>query len=317
MAGGLEEGAAAILVAGGQRVVTFLLELVPALLLGLLVGRRWPGLAARLAPPLVQWGVPFSLAGLLLRSGMHWRFGQMALLTLLLVSLGLLLVRRCFRDPVHQLGAVVGNTAYFGLPAALALLPSEAVGYAISYDLAATLFTWALGPLLLTGRALRMTAVLQELVRSPASRGLLVAGALQLTPWRLQLASWLWWPARVVVLASLVLVGMRLASAGTHRLPRQLWPVLAGKLLLFPLALLPVALGLALPQPAAAALVLQAAAPTAVSVLLLAEARPQQAGDGTDAAALVFWSTLLALGTVPLWARLLTLVQLNPPGAGV
>jgi predicted permease len=46
------------------------------------------------------------------------------------------------------------------------------------------------------------------------------------------------------------------------------------------------------------AVVLQAAAPTAISVLLIAEA----SGMHQDRTAhLVLWSTLLALGTVPLW----------------
>jgi predicted permease len=291
--------------------VLFLLELGPALALGLLLGGRWPQLPARLAPPLVNWGVPFSLTGLLLRAGVDWRYGQVALLALLAVALGLLLVRGWFRAPHEQLAAVVGNTAYFGIPAALALLPPQAVGYAISYDLAATLFTWCLGPLLLAGQRLQLQPLLRALAASPASRGLLAATVLQLTPWSGVLAVWLWWPARVVVLLSLLLVGMRLAQRTAIQLPRRLWAVLAVKLLLFPLALLGLCLllartPLALPPLAMAAVVLQAAAPTAVAVLLLAEATPQRPAAMAQAAAgLVMVSTLLALLTVPLWARLL------------
>jgi predicted permease len=60
--------------------------------------------------------------------------------------------------------------------------------------------------------------------------------------------------------------------------------------------------------------VLQAAAPTAVAVLLLAEATPQPAGAITQAAAgLVMVSTLLALLSVPLWARLLAVLGLHGP----
>lgn len=295
--------------------MAFLLELLPALLVGLLLAQRWPGLSAWLAPPLVHWGVPFSLMGLLLRSGLSWSTAQVALLALVAVAGGLLLLRRWMVRPVAQLGAVVGNTAYFGIPAVLALLPAQAVGYAISYDLAATLFTWSLGPLLLAGRSLRPSPLLQALVTSPAFRGLVGAALLQLTPWHQELARWLWWPARAVVLASLVLVGMRLAQTGRGALPLRLWPVLAIKLLLFPLAVLAgVRLLVALPLPVTAwalpplaqnALVLQAAAPTAVSVLLLAEGEGPPA-DPSSAAALVLWSTLLALVTVPLWAWLLS-----------
>jgi hypothetical protein len=309
-------------------ILTFLLELVPALLLGLALGRRWPGLSQRLAPPLVQWGVPFSLMGLLLRSGLNRSTALVALLALLAVAGGLLLLRRWLPQPVEQMGAVVGNTAYFGIPAVLALLPAQAVGYAISYDLVATLFTWSLGPLLLAGQPLRLRPLLQELIASPASRGAVGAALLLLTPWHQALASWLWWPARAVVLLSLTLVGMRLAAAPGHGLPRRLWPVLAIKLLLFPLLLLALVrllllTPLALPPLAQAALVLQAAAPTAVSVLLLAEASPGRARapelqEGpAAAAALVFWSTALALVSVPLWAQLLHWCVGWPDGPGV
>jgi predicted permease len=297
--------------------VLFLLELGPALALGLLLGWRWPQLPARLAPPLVNWGVPFSLTGLLLRAGVDWRYGQVALLALVVVTLALLLVRGWFRAPHEQLAAVVGNTAYFGIPAALALLPPQAVGFAISYDLAATLFTWCLGPLLLAGERLRLQPLLRALAASPASRGLVAATLLQFTPWRALLANWLWWPARVVVLLSLLLVGMRLAQRTAIQLPRRLWAVLAVKLLLFPLVLLGLCLllgrtPLALPPLATAAVVLQAAAPTAVAVLLLAEATPQRQTATVQAAAgLVLVSTLLALLTVPLWARVLAALGLH------
>jgi hypothetical protein len=47
-------------------VLRFAVELLPCLLLGLGLGIWRPGLPARLAPPLVHWGVPISMVGLLL-----------------------------------------------------------------------------------------------------------------------------------------------------------------------------------------------------------------------------------------------------------
>jgi predicted permease len=286
--------------------VAFLLELLPALLLGVVLARHWPDLAPRLAPPLVRWGVPFSLMGLFLRSGLEWRYGEMLLLALALVVAGLALVHtapRLFAGPAERLGAVVGNTAYFGIPAALALLPPAALGYAITYDLAATLFTWTIGPSLIAQQPLAWRPLVRALATSPASQGLIGAVLLQLTPWHGQLATWLWWPARAVVWLSLVVLGLRLSTVLNAPLPRALLPSLLTKLLVFPLAALALALLLQLPPLLRAPLVLQAAAPTALSVLLLSEASQ---ADPQRPAALVLWSTLGALVSVPLWAWLLT-----------
>ena len=43
-------------------LLKLLLELGPCLLGGLWLGRRWPALPARLAGPLLGWGMPLSLA---------------------------------------------------------------------------------------------------------------------------------------------------------------------------------------------------------------------------------------------------------------
>jgi predicted permease len=305
--------------------LAFLLELVPALAAGLLLARAHPRLGGRLAAPLMQWGVPLSITALLLRGGLHWRYGEVLLLALLAVLAGLLLLagvpwlRAGFPTPPQRLGAVVGNTAYFGIPAALALLPAGAVGYSISYDLAATLLTWCIGPALIGGVPLRPLLLLRAMAASPATRGLLGALLLQWTPWQQALAAALWWPSRLVIWLALVVVGLRLAPALGTRLPLRLLPALVVKLLVFPLLLLAGVELLGMAEPARSAVVLQAAAPTAVAVLLLSEAAahdapaasaPADAAEGVqaevgEAAALVLWSTLLALLTVPLWAWLL------------
>jgi predicted permease len=308
----------------GCGVVRFAIELLPCLLLGLLLGRRWPSLPARLAPPLTRWGVPVSMVGLLLRSGLSRDLLASALLAALASGGGLLLIRLLpplrRRLPVGtlQLGSVVGNTAYWGLPAALALLPPPALPHVISYDLVGTLVTWSVGPLLVEGIAARPRPVLGALLESPASRGLALALLLQLTPWRETLAGVLWIPARAVLLLALTLVGMRLARMLSPRAPAQapepaLALALALKLALLPALLLVVCALLPLPEAVGDAVVLQAAAPTAISVLLIGEAAAAHGrpGEGAPAAALVLWSTGIALVSVPLWGGLLRWL---PPG---
>jgi hypothetical protein len=297
---------------GAQTMLRLLLDLLPCLTLGLLLGHRHPGLPQRLSPPLIHWGVPLSLVGLLLRSGLNAELLVAVLMALFGVASGLLLLampplRRRIPSASLRLGAVVGNTAYWGLPVALALLPPAAISHVIAYDLAGTLFTWTVGPLLSGGLPAGAGALLAVLRSNPASRGLLLALVLQLTPWAQPLAALLWWPARLVLLIALTVVGMRLGAMLRQRrdsLPASpgLAAALLAKLLLLPALLLGVALLLHLPATVRNAVVLQAAAPTAISVLLLAEAAR---GDAVGSARLVLWSTGLGLLSVPLWWELL------------
>jgi predicted permease len=150
------------------------------------------------------------------------------------------------------------------------------------------------------------------LATSPAIRGLVVAALLHQTPWSATLAQWLWWPARLVILVALAMVGMRLGLMLRRRHPspvrtRGLGVALVGKLLALPLAMLLLSSLLGLPSPLRDAVVLQAAAPTAISVLLLTEAAAAgQQGAAEAVATLVLWSTALALVSVPLWWWLLS-----------
>ncbi len=305
-------------------MLRFLLELVPALGIGLLLGVRFPGLPGRLAPPLISWGIPVGLVALLLRAGFQANLLTAALMAGAASGLGLLLLRlpplrRRIPEGSLQLGCIVGNTGYWGLPVGLALLPADAIGYTIAFDLMATLITWSLGPLLLDRRAGNLRQQLRVLATSPAIRGLVLALLVHQTPWSATLAQWLWWPARLVILVALAMVGMRLGLVLRRRHPGPVQApgmgvALVGKLVALPLAMLLLASLLGLPTLVRDAVVLQAAAPTAVSVLLLTEAagvgQPEaaaarQQGAAEAVAALVLWSTALALVTVPLWWWLL------------
>jgi predicted permease len=107
---------------------------------------------------------------------------------------------------------------------------------------------------------------------------------------------------------------MRLGSMsrfGGAPVPFQfgLLPALLGKLLLFPLLLLLLGLVLRLDPLMVQAIALQGAAPTAISLLLIAES---EGVDQQRAAGLVFWSTVLALITAPLWGFVLPLLVTMP-----
>ena len=73
-------------------MLRFLLELLPCLLIGFWLGRRHPGWSPRLAQPLVRFGVPLSVMGLLLRGGLSEAVVEAAVVAPLLVGLWLLMV---------------------------------------------------------------------------------------------------------------------------------------------------------------------------------------------------------------------------------
>ena len=263
--------------------------------------------------------------GLLLKGGLNSSLLSTAAIAAVAIMVMLIVLGRWRRggdqllSPTLQLGCCVGNTAYFGIPVALALLPPEALSISIGYDFGATLLAWGLGPIWLAGpeqkaHPHRWRVLINHLSSSPASRGLLGALLVMATPWQATITTALWMPSRVVIVLALIVVGMRLAglsdarstpslNEATQSAHRKALNVALGcKLLLFPAFVLAISLILPISAFARQALVLQAAAPTAISVLLMAET---EQADSTAAAQLIWRSTLLALITVPIWAVLL------------
>ncbi len=110
----------------------------------------------------------------------------------------------------------------------------------------------------------------------------------------------------MVIVLALVVVGMRLgaidpgqaSASGPEGNRWALQGTVLAKLFIFPALVLLLIGPLPLATAARDALVLQAAAPTAISVLLMAETQQR---DHHAAALVVLRSTALALVTVPLW----------------
>ena len=260
-----------------------------------------------------------SLIGLLLKSGMDWQLLEALGMALFAIGLimGLIRIIPNLRSLIGSrsllLGSAFGNTGYFGIPVSLALLPAESLSFSIGYDIGATLFVWSLGPILLA----RPSFALKELragrtlfyvfASSPATKGLLGAMLLQLTPWSSQITSFLWFPSRIVIALALIVVGIRLASLGPARNPnrsnhRGIQTTLLIKLIILPVLMLLLAKAFSVPILMRNALVLQAATPTALSVLLLAEASEKEQ---EIAGSIVAWSTMAATVTIPTWLLIL------------
>ena len=85
--------------------------------------------------------------GLLLHGGINGSLFGMALLAVAAIALMLVILHlwssgnAALSQPDLQMGSCIGNTAYFGIPATLALLPPEALPVSIGYDLGAVSYT--------------------------------------------------------------------------------------------------------------------------------------------------------------------------------
>jgi len=297
-------------------ILGLLSELLPLLAVGYWIGRFKPAFSSQIAPPLVDYGVPVSLMGLLLKSGLDWFLFQALAMACLAIGLLVAAIRLSPSMRMHigsrslLLGSVFGNSGYFGIPVSLALLPSQSLSFSIGYDLGATLLVWTLGPMLLANSTYDLTGtsawenLLSALTNSPASKGLVGAVLIQVTPWTDQVTSVLWIPSRIVIVLALIIVGMRLGAVDPleNSAQQKIWllvqPSLLIKLIILPALMWVLAKTFSLSSLMSNALVLQAATPTAISVLLLAEASGQEQ---KVAASLVGWSTLISLVTVPIW----------------
>ena len=305
-----------------MEIIYLLAELIPCLLIGYLLGRFKETLSKTISILLINFGIPISLMGLLLKSGLDMPLIQSALMALVAISI-LMTILNCLPVFKHyipnrtlQLGSGFGNTGYFGIPVSLALLPNNALIYSIGFDLGATLVLWSLGPILLTESSniflwnRYLSNFLKSIFSSPAIKGLIGAVIIQLSPWNEQIAALLWIPSRIVIVLALVVVGMSLGwlrDSNISRIKTKIISIKNGlimKLIGLPIVMLIICSIIRLPSFIQDALVLQAAAPSAISVLLISQAASR---NEEEAISLVVFSTICSLITIPAWYLILRL----------
>mgnify|MGYP001395111474 FL=1 len=305
-----------------MEIILLLAELIPCLLIGYLLGRFKENLSLTISRPLISYGIPISLTGILLKSGLELPLIESAALAL--VAIGILMtilnrlpsLKNLVPNRTLQLGSAFGNTGYFGIPVSLALLPDHALIYSIGFDIGATLVIWSLGPILLTVPSKVLSSnrywknFINGLFSSPAVKGLIGALIIHSSPWDEQITDLLWIPSRVVIVLALVIVGMRLSwlrKANLSRIKIQIISIknaLIMKLVGLPVIMLIISSAIRLPSVMREALVLQAAAPTAISILLISQAASR---DEKEATSLVVFSTIIALISIPAWLFILRL----------
>ncbi len=292
------------------------------MIFGFFIGKRKPKLSETIALPLIKYGIPLSVMGLLLKEGIDIDLIKTALIAFF--SIGFLIVlinyfsilKTILPNYSLQLAGLIGNTSFLGIPIALALLPTNTINFTIGFDLGTTLFAWIFGPFFLQNKTnsnknLNFKELLKAILNSPASRGIIGVLIAYLFGLEKVLGDYLWIPARIVIFLAIVVVGTRLgiitnSKTKSFNLDKGIKYSIILKLFIYPLIIFIISKILGFNLNETSAVVLQAGTPSAVSTILMAEAYKT---NQKIAATILFTTTLISIMTIPILANLISISQ--------
>jgi len=251
--------------------------------------------------------------GLLLKEGIDINLIKSAFLAFSLIGLLIALInifpifKHRLPNYTLQLAGLIGNTSFLGIPIAIALLPSTTINFTIGFDLGTTLFAWIFGPFFLQEKSSsnnipNIKGLLNALINSPASRGII--GVLLAYLFKIDeiLGNYLWIPARIVIALAIIIVGTRLGIITNQNerildLNEEMKFSILLKLFILPFIIFFVCKFLNFNFYQSSAVILQAGTPTAISTILMAEA---YGVNQKIASKILFTTTLISIITIPL-----------------
>ena len=251
--------------------------------------------------------------GLLLKAGISTDLVKTALIAFSAISSFILLInnipflKKIFPNYSLQLGGLIGNTSFLGIPIAIALLPTNTINFTIGFDLGTTLFSWIFGPYFLENddtnkQRLNLRTLILSILNSPASRGIIGVWVAYIFGIENLLGDILWIPAKIVIYLAIIIVGTRLGiilnnKSQLFKFKTEIVFSIFLKLFIFPIFIFFLSKVIKLNQVETLATVLQAGTPTAISTILMAEAYKK---NQETAAKILFITTILSLLTIPL-----------------
>ena len=260
--------------------------------------------------------------GLLLKEGIDINLVRSAILAFSLISFLIILIniypvfKKRLPNYTLQLAGLIGNTSFLGIPIAIALLPSNTINFTIGFDLGTTLFAWIFGPFFLQDKAQnknipKMEGLLNALINSPASRGII--GVLLAYLFHIDeiLGTYLWIPARIVIALAIIIVGTRLGIITNQKgkffdLNEEIKFSILLKLFILPFIVFLICKFLNLDFYQSSAVILQAGTPTAISTILMAEAYDVKQ---QMASKILFTTTIISILTIPLLKILINTIN--------
>jgi len=283
------------------------------LIFGFFLGKKKPTISKYIARPLIRFGIPLSVMGLLLKEGIDINLIKSAFFAFSLIGF-LIIVINIFpifknRLPNYtlQMAGLIGNTSFLGIPIAIALLPSKTINFTIGFDLGTTLFAWIFGPFFLQEKFQNMKipnteVLINALINSPASRGIIGVLLVYLFDLDEILGNYLWIPARIVIALAIIIVGTRLGIITNQKdkifdLNQEIKFSILLKLFILPFIVFLISQLLNFDFYQSSAVILQAGTPTAISTILMAEAYDVKQ---KIASKILFTTTLISIATIPL-----------------
>ena len=250
--------------------------------------------------------------GLLLKAGISSDLVRTAVIAFLAISIFVLLInflpflKRIYPNYSLQLGGLIGNTSFLGIPIAIALLPNDTINFTIGFDLGTTLFSWIFGPYFLQKNKNKYPLnnfrnLIFSILGSPASKGIIGVLITYLFGIEKLLGGILWIPAKLVIYLAIIVVGSRLGIIINNKsklleLNYFVSYSIILKLFIFPSFIFLVCKTIDFSKIETLAVVLQAGTPSAISTILLAEAYKK---NQETAAEILFITTILSLITIP------------------
>ena len=283
------------------------------MIIGFFLGKKNPKISKYIARPLIRFGIPLSVMGLLLKEGIDINLIKSAFLAFSLIGFLIILINLfpIFKNRLPnytlQLSGLIGNTSFLGIPIAIALLPSTTINFTIGFDLGTTLFAWIFGPFFLQEKSKNnnipnIGGLLNALINSPASRGII--GVVLVYVFQIEeiLGNYLWIPARIVIALAIIIVGTRLGIIFNQKgrifdLNEEIKFSILLKLFILPFIVFLISKFLNFDFYQSSAVILQAGTPTAISTILMAEAYDVKQ---KIASKILFTTTLISIVTIPL-----------------
>jgi len=250
--------------------------------------------------------------GLLLKEGIDINLIRSAIFAFSLIGFLIFLINICpiFKSKLPnytlQMAGLIGNTSFLGIPIAIALLPSTTINFTIGFDLGTTLFAWIFGPFFLKEKSQsknmpNIKGLLNALINSPASRGIIGVLLAYLFQINEILGNYLWIPARIVIALAIIIVGTRLGIITNQKdkffdFKEEIKFSVLLKLFILPFIVYLMSKLLNFDFYQSSALILQAGTPTAISTILMAEAYDVKQ---KIASKILFTTTLVSIITIP------------------